>query len=159
MVAEFKATVEAGGTPKSTVFFLGRENFPQYYVEEMNYSLKNEAVLLDQEKPKGLILTTGSLVPMALEMGEKENYCVLSKTWINGEFTNEIKSHLEKAQGNLIVMEDHQKISGFGSFALMKLTEQFGADLIKSFKSIAVDGKFGRSAYKARQLYDQYLTL
>ena len=159
VVTNFKEKIDKGEVPPSTVFFLGRENFPQYYVEGLNYSLENEALLLEQDKPKALLLTTGSLVPMALKKGEEENLCVISKPWINGEFSTMVKDHLDRSGGNLIVMEDHQKISGFGSFALMKITEQFGADAIKSFKSIAVDGKFGRSAYKAQDLYERYLTL
>ena len=158
VVIDFKGKVNHGETPKSTVFFLGRENFPQYYVEGLNYSLNKESVLIDQDKPKALLLTTGSLVPMALKMAKQENHSVLTKSWLNGEFSDDFKAHLDKANGHLIVMEDHQKISGFGSFALMKLTEQFGSGTIKSFKSIAVDGKFGRSAYKAQDLYDHYLT-
>ena len=160
VVTDFREKINKGQTPKSTIFFLGRENFPQHYVEEeMRYSLDKERVLFNPTKPKALILTTGSMVPMALKMAKQENYCVLSKSWINGEFSDELKVYLDKAQRNLIVMEDHQKISGFGSFSLMKITEQFGADAVKSFKSIAVDGKFGRSAYKAKDLYDHYLTL
>jgi len=158
VVKDFKKKVDNGETPKSTVFFLGRENFPQYYIENKKYSLDSEVLLHEPSKPKALLLTTGSMVPMALKMADQEDYLLVSKPFINGEFSSEFKRLLEKAKGNLIVMEDHQKISGFGSYALMKLSEMYGADSIKSFKSIAVDGKFGRSAYKAQDLYEHYLT-
>lgn len=159
VVTKFKSDVDAGRVPKSTVFFLGRETFPQTYVEGLKYSLDKESILVKSEKAKALVLTTGSLVPQALKAAEllKEksvNISVVSKSWINSGFTSEFKALLENSDGRLIVLEDHQKISGFGSYALTKLTEQFGADLVKDFKLLGVEGGFGRSAYKAQELYD-----
>ncbi len=157
VVKKFKTDIEAGKTPNSTVFFLGRENFPQYYVEG-GYKLSEEKVLIDGGgESKALILTTGSLVPQALEAAEKykDKVTVVSKTHINGNFNSNFKELLEKSKGNLIVAEDHQKISGFGAFALMKITEQFGVKTIKSFKHLGVKGNFGRSAYSATELYKQ----
>lgn len=160
VVREFQEDVNAGKTPPSTVFFLGRENFPQHYVgESSNYSTREEVVLSESSSAKATILTTGSLVPQALraqetlkEKGVEVN--VVSKSWINGPFTEKFKSLLESSGGKLIVAEDHQRIAGFGAHALNKLTEQFGVGLVEDFRHLAVDGAFGRSAYKADHLYE-----
>jgi transketolase len=160
VIFDYKELVDSGETPNSTVFFLGRENFPEHYVEDAKYSLNRETVLYDSEKPEALILTTGSLVPQAVKAYEElkeegRQVSVVTKSFINSGFTTDFKDLLAKAGGNLIVAEDHQKVSGFGSYALSKIVEQFGFDSIKSFKQLGVDGKFGRSAYKADELYAQ----
>jgi len=158
VVQEFKELADAGETPNSTVFFLGRENFPEYYVEDAKYSLNRETLLFDSDKPEALILTTGSMVPQAVKAYEElkeegKQVSVVTKSLINSGFTTDFRDMLAKANGNLIVVEDHQKVSGFASYALSKIVEQFGLDSVKSFKQLGVDGKFGRSAYKADELY------
>lgn len=158
VVKNYQEKVSQGQTPNSTVFFLGRENFPQHYVEDLNYSLAEEALLYEGKAPKALVLTTGSLVPEALEASRKLSSkgvetLVISKSSLNKKFSDKFKTYLEKAGGHLVVMEDHQKISGFASFALYKITEQFGEGLVKKFNNLGVDGSFGRSAYTAKELY------
>jgi transketolase len=158
VVKTYKEKIDEGETPNSTVFFLGRENFPQHYVKDVDYTLNKETVLYKPEKPQALILTTGSLVPQAVKAygdlkAEGRNVAVVSKSFINSGFTTEFKNLLEEAGGHLIVAEDHQKISGFGSYVLSKINDQFGLDLVKSFKHLGVDAKFGRSAYTANELY------
>ena len=153
VVRNFKSDLEAGKTPKSTVFFLGRENFPTHYAKEVEYSLTTEALLVESKNPEALVLTTGSLVPQAIKASEQKNITVMSKGLINSKFSDEFKKQLEKAKGRLVILEDHQKISGFGSFSYMKIAEQFGSQLVKSVKFLAVNGEFGRSAYKANELY------
>lgn len=153
VVSNFKADLEAGKTPKSTVLFLGRENFPAQYTKDANYSLNTEALLVEVKNPKALVLTTGSLVPQAMKAAEQEKITVMSKSLINSKFSDDFKKQLEKAKGKLVILEDHQQISGFGSFSYMKIAEQFGPQLVKSVKFLAVKGEFGRSAYQASELY------
>lgn len=158
VIKNFKVQIENGQTPLSTVFFLGRENFPQHYSKDVEYKLSEEVILVDQKKPKALVLTTGSLVPLSIDYAKNENCTLLSKACLNGSFSAVFFDELKKAGGNLIVIEDHQKISGFGSYALMKTIESHGGSAVKTFKSISVDSKFGRSAYTAKDLYEHYLT-
>lgn len=153
VVANFKSDLEAGKTPKSTVFFLGRENFPSHYNKEAHYSLTTEALLVESKNPEALVLTTGSLVPQAIKASEQKNITVISKGLINSKFSDEFKKQLEKAKGKLVILEDHQKISGFGSFSYMQIAEQFGPQSIKYVKFLGVNGEFGRSAYTASELY------
>ncbi len=159
VVNTYMDKIKKGETPNSTVFFLGRENFPQHYVPGLKYTTSSEAVLVDGgEDSKALILTTGSLVPQAMEASKKlesdgHRVSVVSKSLINSGFTDSFKKLLSKSNGRLIVLEDHQKISGFGAFALSKITEQFGGGVVKDFTHLGVDGVFGRSAYKAAELY------
>ncbi len=158
VVNTYQDKIAKGETPNSTVFFLGRENFPQHYVEGLKYSLSEEAVLVDADQADALILTTGSLVPQAIKASEMLNAkgkkaIVVSKTKLNTGFTKNFESLLSKANGSLIVVEDHQKVSGFGSYALAQITEQFGTGAVKNFNHLGVEGKFGRSAYTANELY------
>lgn len=159
VVNAYQDKITKGETPNSTVFFLGRENFPQSYVEGLKYSLDKEAVLVDGgDKADALILTTGSLVPQAMKAAadlkaKGKSVTVVSKSHLNSGFSKDFEALLKNASGKLIVAEDHQKVSGFGSYALSKITEQFGVNLVTSFDHLAVDGVFGRSAYTADELY------
>lgn len=158
VVTNYKNKIAKGETPNSTVFFLGRENFPEYYVEGVKYSLEEETVLFNDSNPEALILTTGSLVPQAVKAHEDlkakgKSVTVVSKSKINSGFTTDFGKLLSAAGGKLIVVEDHQKVSGFGSYALSKIVEQFGPGAVTSFDHLGVEGNFGRSAYTAGELY------
>ncbi len=158
VVNAYQSKIKNNKTPNSTVFFLGREKFPEYYVKGLKYSLNTEAVLVDTKNPEALVLTTGSLVPQALKAfksleAQGRKISVVSKARLNSSFTKKFQNLLEKANGRLIVLEDHQKISGFGPYTLSKITEDFGVHAIKDFKHLGVHGNFGRSAYTADELY------
>ena len=57
---------------------------------------------------------------------------------------------LKKSGGQLIAVEDHQKLGGFGAMVTHAL-KQDGYEF--SLKSLGVNGEFGRSAYSAGELY------
>ncbi len=158
VVNAYQNKIKQGKTPNSTVFFLGREKFPEYYIKGLKYSLNTETVLIEAKNPEALVLTTGSLVPQALKAfknlkSQGREITVVSKAKLNSGFTKNFQSLLAKANGRLVVLEDHQKISGFGSYALSKITQDFGVNTVKDFKHLGVNGNFGRSAYTADELY------
>ena len=75
---------------------------------------------------------------------------VVHSSIINEPDTKTIESCLKSTQGNLLTVEDHQLKGGMGSFLNQALSLK-GVDY--QIQSLGVGGKFGRSAYKAIELY------
>jgi transketolase len=63
------------------------------------------------------------------------------------------KEALAKAQGKIVVVEDHQKNSGYAANLTLNLHE---AGLKFQMKSLGVSGSFGQSAYLAQELYEKH---
>ena len=155
-VKEFASDRAAGKTPSSYVFFLGRENFPKTYAAGSTYKLDQIQVLKKATGAKKiLIATTGSLVPEALKASAELDKKGLSAAVINCSAINQVdiatlKDILKSCDGKMITVEDHQLLGGFGQILTHALLQN-GVSF-KS-KSLAVHGEFGRSAYKASDLY------
>ena len=143
---------------KNYIFFLGRENFLQTYKKGLSYSLDKSPVVFSQtqKSKKGCTLVaTGTVLSQALEAGkhlaEKGwSIHVVHSSIINEPDTKTIESCLKSTQGNLLTVEDHQLKGGMGSFLNQALSLK-GVDY--QIQSLGVGGKFGRSAYKAIELY------
>ncbi|RLA62847.1 MAG: transketolase [Epsilonproteobacteria bacterium] len=152
-LTNFAKEREAGKTPNSVLFFLGRENFPAYYDKNMDYPWMKSQVY---KKGRDLVIvSSGSMLPKALAAGEALEKEGVSATVINNSFVNypDVETVKEALNGNgkLITIEDHQLIGGMGAQLVHKLKID-GVDF--KLKSIGNNGKFGQSAYKADQLYD-----
>lgn len=157
---EYAEARKAGKTPDSVIFFLGRENFPSRYAEALNYDLSKAQILKDNSsatKPV-VLLTTGSLVPQALEAAEilaqKGRGCfVVNSPSLNHLDLTTLSSVLKASEGRLVTVEDHQVAFGFGSFVCHQLTL---AGVPLRMKSLGVKGEFGQSAYNAIDLYRKH---
>lgn len=161
VIEKYAADIKAGKTPHSSIFFLGRENFPKNYVEGMKYQLGQSVVLVDTSKDfqkSVVIATTGSLVPEALRAAEELKKIGQGAIVINTSAVNhiDIKTYLTalaKTEGRLITLEDHQMIGGFAQMLVHQLVS---AGVSLKLRSLAVAGEFGQSAYTALELYQKH---
>ena len=82
----------------------------------------------------------------------KENWDIIliHPSIINVPDTETIKSCLHQTQGRVLTVEDHQLKGGMGSFIAHALCLE---KVPFQMHSLGVQGKFGRSAYKAVDLY------
>jgi transketolase len=157
---EFKDLRAKNRTPLSTIFFLGRENFPKNFAEGISYRLDQPQALrsnLDQfQNSKSVALVAvGSMIPQAMEAQktlEKQgigSVVVNPSTLVPFDVTL-LSPILKKVDQRVLVIEDHQKIGGFGEhFSRLSLEKGMGLKL----RLLAVDGEFGRSAYASQDLY------
>ncbi|NOT78391.1 MAG: transketolase [Bacteriovoracaceae bacterium] len=155
-ITSFAKDREAGRTPNSTVFFLGRENHPVSYVENIKYQWNKANVLA--EGSDVTIVAAGPMVGKALsaclELKEKGiNATVINHSFINHVDIETLKHALVKTKGKLITIEDHQVLGGMGSMILHALhTHRVDFKAV----TLGIGGEFGQSAYKADQLYARF---
>ena len=163
VIEKFAADKTAGRKSHSSIFFLGRENFPKSFkTPENNISYKATVpqVLKDNSMPgkNVLLLTTGSLVGEMLIASDKLKAgnigsIVVNQNCLNKIDLNVLKPLLQKCEGRMVTAEDHQVLLGFGSFVIHQLA-QHGVNL--KVKSLGVHGEFGQSAYNAIELYRKH---
>lgn len=158
-IEEFSSLRKAGKVPNTTVFFLGRENFPKNFGSGQAYSLKKAQLVKEVSGGKSVtILASGSMMVQAMEASEQMKAKGIGSLIVNpGQHNhcdlNLLKSALQKSEGRLVVVEDHQQIGGLAqmtAFALMQ------AGVSTKLKSLAVQGEFGQSAYTAPELYKKH---
>ncbi len=149
---EMKADKEAGKTPHSYVFFVGRENFP---VDMGGESKLGKAQVLKSGKD-GLIVASGPMVSKALQASQElesegKQVGVINNYNVNFPDLGAIAKELQ-ASKKLVTIEDHQLIGGMGA-QLVHGLKQISADF--ECRSLGVQGVFGQSAYTADELYDK----
>ncbi len=160
-VENFVKVRKNGETPRSTVFFLGRETYPKSFVEGVSVKYGKAQILKDNSKEfddSVLLVTCGSMVENALlaqkQMSENgKGSIVVNASIINAPDLQTIKDCLKKTKGRLVTIEDHRVVGGMGallSHALSQSGESF------SMKSLGIGDHFGRSAYTSDQLYEKY---
>lgn len=163
-IEKFAAARKSGKTPNSSVFFLGRENFPsRYMAADHQYKLGEAQVLFDNtkapEKNGSLtIVAMGALVHQAIEAAytlEKEGIrtIVVNPSIINRPDITTIETALRATSQNLLTVEDHQVIGGMGAMITHALLQD---GLAIKVASLGVKGEFGQSAYKAVELYKKH---
>ena len=159
-IEQFYQDKKSDLTPKSQIFFLGRENFPESFGAS-SYSLNKAQVLFENTKDSSpvLIVTCGPLVQEALEAAKKlkekgRGAVVINNVCVSDPDIETISKYLNICKGQLLTAEDHQIKGGMSSLLVLALKEQ-GVKISK-FKSLAVRGNFGRSAYKASELYQLF---
>lgn len=147
---------EKGKTPNSTVFFLGRETFPNRYTEAPRYQL-SEPQLLKEGGKVATIVATGSTVKTALEVASKveasKSVSIINLSCVNFSNLELLKSELNKTNSQLITIEDHQVLGGMSALVSHQLLEE-GVSL--KLKSFGMRGHFGQSAYEANELYKKH---
>jgi transketolase len=104
------------------------------------------------------ILAAGSMIVEALKASEKLAQKSIASVVINPACLNHfdiatIKASLAKTNGNLVTIEDHQLIGGFGAAVAHNLAL---AGVSFRMKSLGVHGEFGQSAYNAVELYQKH---
>lgn len=149
-------------TPVSTVFFLGRENFPSRYMgSDHKYTLGAAQVVFDNtQKHQGAltIVAAGALLHQALEAAytlesEGRGVIVVNPSIINQPDLTTLRTALRATQNRLLTVEDHQVKNGMGALLAHALLLD-GAEF--KMRSLGVNGEFGQSAYKALDLYKKH---
>lgn len=140
--------------PNSQLYFYGRETHPLSFKENVKYEWGKAVTLI--EGVDATLVATGPMVEVALEAQQALAEQGISLSVIDLPFINEpdiatISQQLSKTQNRLITLEDHQVVGGMGSI-LVQALQHLGTH----FKvcQLGIKGKFGQSAYKAKQLYD-----
>ena len=153
----FYQSKRKGLVPTSYIFFLGRETFPES-LGVLSYDLQKAQVLFDTSERSSpvLMVSCGSLVQETLlaakELYNKSQGCVvINSPCVSHPDTETISKWLDICKGRLITVEDHQIKGGMSSILVWALTVA-GAK-ISRYRSLGVPGGFGRSAYKAKDLY------
>jgi transketolase len=157
-VEEHAEMKKKGQVPDSHVFFLGRENFPKTYGAQ-NYKLYQPQVIKEKSGSQPtLIVVAGSLMPEAVKACDElanlgKGYVLVNANCLNKIDTAFYKTQLEKTQGRLVTVEDHQITCGFGQILVHALVS---AGISIKVKSLGVHGEFGQSAYNAIDLYRKH---
>lgn len=163
VVEKFVADRNAGKKPHTSIFFLGRENFPKTYKNDLNkisYQASAPQVLLNNlgSSKNVMLMTTGSLIGEALKASEELKSKNIGSVVVNQNCLNRIqlaplKDLLAKCEGRIVTSEDHQVLLGFGSFVTHQLSL---AGYPTKIKTLGVQGQFGQSAYNAIELYRKH---
>ncbi len=156
-IEEFANHLKAGTTPPTTVFFLGRENFPKNF-GAAKYALDHAQTLVDVAGLDPVLLVpVGSMVGEALKaqkelVAKNRGAVVIAPSTTNVVDWATFEPALKKCK-RVVVIEDHQKIGGYGQFLAAELLERgFKNDL----RILGVKGEFGQSAYNAIDLYRKH---
>lgn len=160
---EYKSNIEAGKTPYSYVFFLGRENFKPSWGKNLKYTLGKSQVIHESPDAVATVVAAGSLLTQAMRAldqfqqagGGKGSLDVIHPSILNLVDIDPVVRSLQKTKGRLFVMEDHQQIAGFAHHLLGEITQKHPG-LVTEFKVFAVQGEFGQSAYQADELYRKH---
>jgi transketolase len=156
---KFAADRKAGKHPVSTVFFLGRENFPKTYVTGAKYDLQ-KAQIVSETTGSNLvtIVASGSMMPQALLASAALKAANIGAVVVNPGCHNKVdtatlRQALKKSEGRMVTVEDHQLIGGLGQMIAHALSLE---GISFRLKSLAVHGEFGQSAYSALDLYQKH---
>ncbi len=163
VIEKFVADRAAGQKPQSSIFFLGRENFPKTFKSDENkisYELGFPQILKNNlsNGKNVMLLTTGSLIGEALHASEllkekKIGSVVVNQSCLNHIELSTLKDLLAQCEGRIVTAEDHQVLLGFGSFVTHQFV-QSGYNV--KVKSLGVISQFGQSAYNAIELYRKH---
>lgn len=146
----------AGKDGESYIFFVGRENYPMYWVEGATYPWGKAQVL--QQGTDVVLIACGVLVNKAIEAGKKLAEQGIKATVINNPFINQVDvetigAAVKAASGRVVTIEDHQIIGGMGAQISHALST---AGIAHRMKSLGIPGEFGQSAYVAEELYQHH---
>lgn len=146
----------AGKDGESYIFFVGRENYPMYWVEGAKYPWGKAQVL--QQGTDVVLIACGVLVNKAIEAGKKLAEQGIKATVINNPFINQVDietigAAVKAASGRVVTIEDHQIVGGMGAQISHALST---AGIAHRMKSLGINGEFGQSAYVAEELYQHH---
>lgn len=152
-VQNIKKYRESQRVHPSVIFFFGRESHPQYYIEDQSYKWLQPQLLVSGRD--GIICTTGAMVASAFDTVKALNKRGIFPSLVNSPFANHpavpfFKDLLLKNKSKILTVEDHQKIGGMGQMLFADLLDK---EIVFQGKILGIDGRFGRSAYTASDLY------
>lgn len=152
-MAEAKKNGEDG---ESVIFFVGRENFPEYFDANADYSWGKAQLL--REGSDAVIVASGPETPKALEAaeilaGKGKSIAVINNPFINNVDIELIGKMVKNAGGKIVTAEDHQVKCGMGAQVAHALGQ---AGIHFNMASVGMQAEFGQSAYLANELYDKY---
>lgn len=152
-VAEDRAHGRDG---ESVIFFVGRENYPLYWVEDARYEWAKAQVL--REGKDVVLIGCGPLLGRTIEAGRQLAAKGVSATVINNPFINRVDldtigGAVKACAGRVVTIEDHQAVGGMGAQISHALAQ---AGIGHRMKSLGIQGEFGQSAYLADQLYEKH---
>ena len=155
-IKRLAADRQAGKDGESVIFFVGRENYPVYWVENARYEWGKAQVLA--EGTDVVLIGCGPLLSKAIEAGKKLKEKGVSATVINNPFINRVDigaigNAVRAAGGRVVTIEDHQAIGGMGAQVSHALSE---AGIAHRIKTLGIRGEFGQSAYLAEELYEKH---
>jgi len=163
VIEKFAEDKKNDRVPKTSIFFLGRENFPKTFSTEQNKLsyLPYEPQVIRQHiigTKNVLLVTTGSLVGEAIkasEMLEKKSIgsIVVNLNCLNNVNIKPFNALLKKCEGRIVTIEDHQVLLGIGALLSHQLVQ---AGHTVALRSLGVRGEFGQSAYNAIDLYRKH---
>lgn len=161
-VQKFATERNSGRVPNTSVFFLGRENFPsRYLVANYQYRLGEAQIVFDnanQFQKSVTVVAMGALLHQALEAAQQleklgVGCIVINPSIINKPDLTTLQTALRLTSGKLITVEDHQAVGGMGALLSHALLQ---SGLTLKVHSLGVRGEFGQSAYKALDLYKKH---
>lgn len=158
---KFAEQRKAGQTPRTSIFFLGRENFPKNYNANLKYELGKGQLVYESKgdfKKFVTLVAGGSMVVQALEAAkqiekQERGVIILNPSIVNHPDLDLLKTTIAKSQGKVVMVEDHQMIGGMNQMLTFALV-QAGVNLQARY--LAVNGEFGQSAYNAIDLYRKH---
>ncbi len=144
---------KAGKDGESAIFFVGRENYPLYWVEGSKYEWGKAQVI--SQGSDVVLIGCGPLLNKAIEAAKKLKAKGINATVINNPFVNlvdleTIGAAVKAANGRLVTIEDHQIVGGMGAQVSHALSN---AGIAHRVKTLGIHGEFGQSAYLAEELY------
>lgn len=155
-IEQFAQAKQSGKDPDNYIFFVGRENYPVYWVENAKYPWGKAQVL--REGSDVVLIGCGPLLGKAIEAGKKLAEQGIKATVINNPFINHVDvetigSAVKNAGGRLVTIEDHQIVCGMGAQVSHALSR---TGIAHQVKSLGMQGEFGQSAYVAEDLYKKH---
>jgi transketolase len=143
---------KAGKDGESYIFFVGRENYPIYWLENATYPFGKAQVT--QEGSDVVLIGCGTLFSKAVQAGKILAEKGVKATVINNPFVNRVDLETigaaVKKCGKVVTIEDHQLVCGMGSQISHALSTN---GIPHAMKSLGIDDEFGQSAYTAEELY------
>jgi transketolase len=143
---------KAGRDGESYIFFVGRENYPIYWLENATYPFGKAQVT--QEGSDVVLVGCGTLFSKAVQAGKLLAEKGVKATVINNPFVNRLDletiGSAVKQCGKIVTIEDHQLVCGMGSQISHALST---SGIPHVMKSLGIDDEFGQSAYTAEELY------
>jgi len=143
---------KAGKDGESYIFFVGRENYPVYWLENATYPWGKAQVT--QSGDDVVLIGCGTLFSKAVQAGKLLTEKGVKATVINNPFVNRVDletiGSAVKKCGKVVTIEDHQLVCGMGSQISHALST---AGIPHVMKSLGINDEFGQSAYLAEELY------
>jgi transketolase len=143
---------KAGKDGESYIFFVGRENYPIYWLDNATYPFGKAQVT--QQGEDVVLIGCGTLFSKAVEAGKLLAAKGVKATVINNPFVNRVDldtiGAAVKKCGKVVTIEDHQLVCGMGAQISHALSTN---GIPHAMKSLGIDDEFGQSAYMAEELY------